>query len=703
MCLVLAAVTAVRASEPSIWSVNSRTDVMKGNARSVSVDANGTIRTAPKMAEVFNTGQQYVWSAVESDNAVYLGTGPEGKVFRTDQKGGGEMIADLAELNVTAMAAAKDGGLFAATAPDGKVYHIDRQKKVTVYFEPKEKYIWSLAVLADGSLAVGTGENGRIYRVTAPGTGTIFFDSSDTHITALTADKGGNLYAGTDSKGIVLRFDPNGKPFALLDSPLREIHEIALAPDGSVYVLAMGDSASASAGAPDAKPAASPEEKPLTVERTTSGNPEPSPKSRYDLSSARSAVYRILPDGNTDVIWASSSVSGFAIAADRSEGVLLGTSDKGRVYRVANDGTETLLLQSDAGQISAIRPSGNGYFAASSNLGKLFKWSDASDGEGIYESAVLDARSTATWGRIWWRAAGDIRIETRSGNTEKADETWSGWSAVSGDRTGVSASPRARYFQWRAFLKGNATLNEVNLAFLSRNIAPEVLSVTILPVNVGLAANPPVQVDPNIVLSGLDPSFFGIPLTAPPPRRIYQRGARSFQWSAEDRDGDRLLYDIYYKDVREREMKLLRSDLDANFITVDGLSLPDGRYVIKVVAKDILGNAKAETLAGERTSEPFDIDNTQPTVTLFGTPVVSSGGAKMVFDAADAAGYLVRAEYSVNGGEWTPVNSEDGISDSPKERYVVNAVLPVPGEYTITIRVFDSSGNAGNGRAVVTR
>ena len=60
----------------------------------------------------------------------------------------------------------------------------------------------------------------------------------------MAADKAGNLYAGTDSEGLVLRFSKDGKPFALLDSALREIHEIAVGVDGSVYALALSESAS---------------------------------------------------------------------------------------------------------------------------------------------------------------------------------------------------------------------------------------------------------------------------------------------------------------------------------------------------------------------------------------------------------------------------------------------------------------------------
>ena len=74
-----------------------------------------------------------------------------------------------------------------------------------------------------------------------------------------------------------------------------------------------------------------------------------------------------------------------------------------------------------------------------------------------------------------------------------------------------------------------------------------------LPTNVGLAANPPIQIDPNIELAGMSPAEFGIPGVAVPPRKVYQRGATSLQWTAEDRNGDRLVYDVMYREVGEAE------------------------------------------------------------------------------------------------------------------------------------------------------
>src|SRR6185436_8454833 len=318
---------------------------------------------------------------------------------------------------------------------------------------------------------------------------------------------------------------------------------------------------------------ATPETKTVSVERSNPAAPEPPQKSRYDLTGAKSAVYRILPDGGSDILWASTTVTGFSLYAHQTgSGVLLGTSDKGRIYNITNAGRETLVLQSDANQISTIRSQGTNLYATSSNQGRLFRIGTDTVKEGSYESAVFDAKAAATWGRIWWQSSGNVSVLTRSGNTEKADETWSAWAPVTDDtRSGQIKSPKARYLQWRAVLTSgpNAILNEVSVSFLARNIAPEVLSISVLPTNVGLVANPPMQIDPNIELTGLDPAAFGVPQQNVPPRRVYLRAARAFQWTAEDRNGDKLVYDVFYKEVNETNYKLLRENLAETFFSLD--------------------------------------------------------------------------------------------------------------------------------------
>jgi hypothetical protein len=412
-------------------------------------------------------------------------------------------------------------------------------------------------------------------------------------------------------------------------------------------------------------------------------------------------VFHILPDGGSDVVWSSSSVTGFAVAVARG-GVLIGTSEKGRIYFVTDDGRDTLLLQSTEGQISSLIARGAEVFAASSNQGKLFRFAGPTTKDGSYESPVRDAKLVASWGRIWWRGSGSVELQTRTGNSDRPDSTWSDWSSSYSDAAGSQiASPKARFIQWRALLRsiGNGrdepSLDDVSLAYLPRNVAPEVLGITVLPPGVALQQQIQVPPDPNIEASGLDASIFGL-ITQAPPRRLFQRGARALQWQAEDRNGDTLEYAVYYHSLTETTFRLLKEHVRENFFTVDGASLADGRYIFKIVATDSLDNPPRYALSGERLSEPVDVDNTPPILHQVGQPQISGDRVRTIFDVEDATGRIKRVDVSVDGGPWREAFPDDGIADSQKERYPLDLQLAGSGEHTISVRAFDNSNNVGN-------
>ena len=701
------------AGEPVVWEMSSRSELLKGEARGVSITDNGVLTLAPAFSQVSDTDQAYVWAtAIDPAGNVYLGTGHDGKIFRVGADGKSSLLYKSSELDVTAVVVANDGAIYAATSPDGKVYRITMDGKATVYFDPGDKYIWSLAILNDGSLAVGTGDNGKLYRVRAAGAKpetSLLINTNQTHVISLVVSKQGDLIAGTDPGGLILRISPDGKAFGLYDAPLREIHALASAPDGSIYALALSDAASttktgqAAAQTGDVAAAAAAAAVASAAEDTAAAQTQTSTsRSRNELSTARSAVFRILPDGGTDVVWSSTSVTGFAIMA-RQGGVLIGTSDKGRIYSVTDDGRDTLLLQSTEGQISSLIGRGGDVFAASSNQGKLFRFGATTVREGSYESPVRDGKLVASWGKIWWRGAGPIELQTRSGNSERPDATWSDWSAAYSDANGSQVtSPKARFVQWRAVLK-TATgsrlpepkLEDVSLAYLPRNVAPEVLGISILPSGVALQQQIQIQMDPNIEAAGLDASIFGVVPQAP-PRRLFQKGARSLQWQGEDRNGDTLEYAVYYRSVNETTFRLLKDHMRENYFTVDGASLSDGRYVFRVVASDALDNPQGLALSGERTSEPVDIDNTPPTVRVATAGQIAGDRARAVFEVEDGTGRIKRVDVSVDGSSWREVFPDDGIADSRRETYSVNLPVIGEGEHTISLRAFDNSNNIGN-------
>ncbi len=719
--LAIVSSARVSAGEPVIWETNSRTELLRGEARGVSITDTGVLMLAPRFQQIFDTQQPFIWaSAVDNAGNVYLGTGHDGRLFRITADGRGALLYDASELDVTALAVATDGTLYAGTSPDGKVYRVSADGRAEVYFDPPDKYIWSLALMADGALAVGTGDNGKLYRVRAAlakPEASLLIDTNETHVISLAVDAKGQLIAGTDPGGLVLRVSADGKAFALFDAPLREIHALAPAPDGSIYALALSDAAagrSASTPAPTPSTDSSTGQPSVTVTISQddstgqSGQQSQSGRSRNDLANARSAVFRILPDGGTDVLWNSSTVTAFAVApAPQGSSVLIGTADKGRIYSVTNDGRDTLLLQSTEGQISAFTARGRELYAASSNGGKLYRFGSELMGEGTYESAVRDTKLVSSWGRIWWRGSGQVEVQTRSGNGERPDATWSEWSAPYRDPAGAQvSSPRARFIQWRAVLRAPASggaetrMEDVSVAYLPRNVAPEVLSITTLPIGVGLQSIVQVQADPNIESSGLDPSLFGV-ASQVPPRRIYQRGARALQWQAEDRNNDTLEYALYYRSLNEGSFRLLKDKLRDNFYTVDGATLADGRYIFRVVVSDAPDNPGGQALTGERLSEPVDIDNTPPVVTTVGTAQAANGRARVAFEIEDSTATIKRAEVSVDGAPWLPSFPDDGIADSPRERYSLDLPINGTGEHTISLRAFDSSGNVGSARVVV--
>ena len=702
----------VFAGQPIIWEISSRVELLKGESRGVSVTDTGALMLAPQFTQLFNTEQPYVWStASDAQGNVYLGTGHDGRIYRVAPDGRGSLLYDAAELDVTALAVGRDGALYAGTSPDGKVYRITADGKAETYFAPPDKYIWALAFWPDGSLAVGTGDSGKLYRVRSAGVKAetaLLVNTNQTHVMSLAVTPQGDLIAGTDPGGLVLRISPEGKAFGLLDAQLREIHALAPAADGSIYVLALSDAASTTR---PQTPSPQPTESPLptasvtitAVDESSSAmqQTQPAGRSRNDTSNARSAVFRILPDGGADTVWSSNTVTAFAVAPALELGsVLIGTADKGRIYSVTNDGRDTLLLQSGEGQISSLITRTGSVLAASSNQGKLFRFGNEMIAEGSYESPVRDARLLATWGRIWWRGEGNVELQTRTGNGERPDSTWSEWSTSYRDTSGTQiTSPRARFIQWRAVLRSTGAavtrtwMEDVNVAYMQRNVAPEVQRSPACQSESVYRPCRRLRLTPTSIFR-VGSSLFGM-VAQIPPRRVYQRGARSIQWQAEDRNGDTLEYAVYYRALNEKNFRLLKDKLRDNFFTIDGATLADGRYIIKVVASDAPDNSSGRALTGERLSEPVDIDNTPPVVRVVGQPQISQSGIRLVFDAEDATGRIKRADVSVDGSPWNPTFPDDGIADNARERYTIDLPLG-SGERTVSLRAFDSSGNVGS-------
>jgi hypothetical protein len=102
-------------------------------------------------------------------------------------------------------------------------------------------------------------------------------------------------------------------------------------------------------------------------------------------------------------------------------------------------------------------------------------------------------------------------------------------------------------------------------------------------------------------------------------------------------------------------------------------------------------------------SEPVDIDNTPPVVKTMGQPRITGDSVRVVFSVDDATGKVKKADASLDGATWVPVFPDDGIADSGHEVYSVEFPGLSPGEHTISLRTFDTSGNIGTLSVTVRR
>jgi hypothetical protein len=724
---VAATVVSLDASSPKFFQAATQSDFLKGDVENLSIDNHGQLTLGPSTELVYETAAPFLWAMLpQPDGSLFVGTGNEGKIFRVDSAGKGALFFDTTELEVHALAPAPNGGLYVGTSPDGKIYKVDRSGASTTFFNSDDKYIWALAVDAKGNVFAATGDKGIVYKIAPDGKGSPFYKTNATHATALAFDKAGNLLVGTGTPGKVLRIDPEGKAFVVLDSPFQEIRALRFDDKGLLYVAVLngrggtgGSSTTTDDRAIDRPtPESSRAPVPSVSAEITSisivdvgGSSGSTGSTREDRRTPKGAVYRITPDGVWDQLWESRDDSPYDLTFDPGGAVIIGTGNKGKIYRLEGDPLRpTLLARASAQQVTAFHRDSRGrLYYATANPGKVFRLASDRASRGTYESETRDAQTVATWGAISWRATthpGDrIELYTRSGNTEPPDDTWSAWSSAYSNADGSSiTSPKARYLQWRAVLTGKGegpVLTSVTAAYLQRNLRPVVRSITVHPP--GIVFQKPFstgepdlagfedQTTPDRKLTQAAMAQQTAGTTPSLGRRTYQKGLETLVWKADDENDDDLSYDVLYRREGETAWKTLRKNITDSILVWDTTTVPNGTYFVKVVASDAPSNPASTALTGELDSSAFEVDNTPPEIRVRGVRF-DQGRTTITFDVTDDHSPVQKVEYSQDGQRWRGVFPVDGIADSRDEHYelVIEGEL---GERGLSLRASDTMNN----------
>jgi hypothetical protein len=737
--LVLALCSAagfLSATETKTWSQEEYSDFQKGDLKKLSVSSDARVRLAPAFREILDSSSVYLWTlAVDSKGNLYAGGGGPGgpagaRIYVIPPNGKGRTLAQLDDLEVHAIAIDGKDRVYAGTSPDGKVYRLAAAGKPEVFFDPKAKYIWGMVFDSHGDLFVATGDRGEIYRVTPDGRGKVFYKTSETHARSLAIDSDGNLIVGTEPGGLIVRVSPKSEGFVLYQAAKREITAVAVSRNGSLYASGVGNKTVSSGiglasgggramgepapqlGAPQPMPP-SPSGQ-ISTRPTAPPAPLPVPLPAAPIAGG-SEVYRIDKDGSPHKVWSHPQQIAYAIGFDSDERPIVGTGNKGILYRLDSDFVYTELLTAPPTQVTALCAApGGAVYAATGNVGKVYQVGPGIEKEGTLESDVLDTGMFSYWGRLSFHGGangGRIAIETRSGNLDRPQNDWSPWSAAITSPDGARVtSPPARFLQWCARLEASGSgnspeLRSVDVAYLPKNVAPQVQQIEITPANyrfppqqLTLSSPQPLNLPPLGRGQRTPPVSLG--MDAGGASMQYAKGHIGARWTAADENGDTLRYTVQIRGENESEWKPLKEKLTEKHLSWDSTAFPDGEYRIRVIATDAPDNPPDQALTGELVSDVFTIDNTPPAISGLAASVAGNQ-IQVRWKAVDALSLIDKAEYSLNGGDWTPVESVTKLSDSREEDYVLKLDRPAPGEQTIAVRVTDEVDNQAVAKVVV--
>ena len=682
------------------WQQTKYEDFEKGSSKGVAIRSDGSLELAPTFKSLFTSPSTYIWSiAADNQGNVFAAAGSPARVYRINN-GKATIVFAPQELQVQSLALAEDGTLFAATSPDGRIYKIirkgaqpatnqppvntaqnaaanepggnrqqaslpvDPDYTATVFFEPKTKYIWDLILDAQGRLYVATGDGGEIYRVDRSGQGGVFFKSDEAHIRTLAIDNKQNLIAGSDGSGLIYRISPQGEAFVLYSAPKKEITALAVDQQGNIYAAGVGEKRGMSNPGAGQSPGTV-----IPLPQAQPGLPAGVVVPLQTLTATGgSDVYRIAPDGSPRRIWNSPTDIVYTLGFDASGRLIAGSGNRGRLYSIAADGTFADLLDASANQVTALaRSTDGGLHVATSNLGKIFDMGSTAGTEGTFESDVFDAHIFSKWGRAQIRGTGVIDLFARSGNVDNPDRNWSPWRKVDFQRDIAVDTPAARFIQWRAVLhEGNPgpSLDSVTLFYLPKNVAPVVENVY---VQVGAKFQPASHSESNTITVG-PPSESSTTRADITPTAVRDRNSIAVRWEVHDDNDDDLVYSLWYRGDGESRWKLLQDNITDKLYSFDAGLLPDGGYVMRVIASDAPSHTPQDALNTQKQSGRFEVDTTAPTVQNLAA-VYDGNSIHTTFRAEDSFSVISHADYSVDAGDWQTVEPVGQISDSRIENY----------------------------------
>jgi outer membrane protein assembly factor BamB len=380
---------------------------------------------------------------------------------------------------IFALALDAGGNIYLGTGPEGKIYKLNSLgKKPQLIYDSRDKNILSLAIGAEGYIYAGSDSRGLVYKI-HPRTKkvAVLYDSDQPEITALlptgNAESDVNLYAAATSAKIVQTQTKFAASTFAGASPGRPEAE-AKSDEGSSEnkgdrKLEIANTQVAS----KAKPAAG-----------------PPPVRKGTKPTGASHIYKITQDGFVTDVFGEAAV--FFCLAEKDGKLLVGTGNNANLFSVdpAKEQQAVIYEDEQAAQITAIALAGDTVYLGTANPAKLITLGSGFAFEGTYTSDLIDAGQPATWGKLQLEASipqgCKVLVSARSGNVKDVnDPTFSEWSEPAEITEPVQLQcPLGRFCQYKLILQSqygtdSPLIREIAVACTVPNLAPRVESVTV--------------------------------------------------------------------------------------------------------------------------------------------------------------------------------------------------------------------------------
>lgn len=646
------------------WAVGTRSfqldnleKLSGGEVKGAAIGSDGVVRSGLSLGNVTLPDATGVFASLQLANGELLvGTSPSGKIYRVanDQV---TVFADTGALAVTSMVLGSDGSVYAATLPDGKIFRI-AQGKSEVYATLKDAaQVWALASTKSGLFAAA-GPEGRVFKVERGEGSTVYFKGEDPNFVSLFAEPNGDLLVGSSTKGILYRVSGPGRASVVHDFVGEEVKAVAMGPNDSRYVIVNEYS--------------EPPEAPKRMAMGASKAPGPSSTARP--RPGKGTLYRIDKRGRVERLMHHDEFHYLSLSVDERGAPYVGTGNEGRVYTVDDTHAVTLVADTDERQVGALTLSSNGGYVVSGDPAVVHRVLGRGGADAMWTSKALDCSFAARFGVLDFTSEGAVEVQTRTGNTQTPDTSWSAWSTsiASGQRV---TSPSGRFLQIRAKMKDRvAALSGVSVAFVTENMRAIVTDVSAA--YKGAPAREPLS---------------SVPATGGDAAK--HEPTVKLTWRVDNVDNDALRYRVEFRREGQtlwRSLLKPEETLSKMEYDWDTSSLAEGRYRVRVEATDEFVNPPGEAAQHALISEPFVVDNTPPAFRS-----IEIRGRKVSASVVDGLGPITRVEVAVDGRtEFRPLAAKDGIYDSKDETIEADLSGFVPtGTHIVSFRAYDAAGN----------